>query len=637
MTRRRLDGDLVALAGLLLLVVLRFAPDWLRGVTPFWGDLTYLHQPWRAYDAELLAAGRLPWWNPFLYFGMPQAASMQDSLFYPGTAPFFLFGFPVALALFEAVHYWLAGALAYLWLRSWRLARPAAFGGAALFAFSGLMLSREPFLNHLAVLALAPALALFFRRGALLCVTLALSFLGGYPPFLVGGAVSAWALAAAQAPARARAFWAGASRAWLTAGLGAAALAACLLLPAAELVGISRRAAGVGLDEALAYGFSPRDLLHWVSPLLAPGSAPAVEWWKCCYLGFVGLACAAAGLWTLPRRRALALAGAVAAVVALTLGGSNPASAWLWANLPPLRFIRYPGNTAYLAALPLAALAAAGLQRAGARMRRLAVGALCLELAASAWGAMPRAPAALLTSKGPLAARLQAELSGRRYLLSPRALESTSGENAYAWRHRLFGLSNAPLKLRAAANFGEPLVPRANYELMDRLLSAGGAAAVAPALPWLDVGALLTPKAGEPLWASAPIEGAAGARLLSSQEGGALPAAADFPQDRGRPLAVERRREDAFSVRGAGAGWVFVAEPLYPGWSVWLETPRGPGMTRALPALGPFQKAAVPEGPWTLHWRYEPASAARGLALTLAAAGLLASYWYNRARKSDEP
>jgi hypothetical protein len=52
--------------------------------------------------------------------------------------------------------------------------------------------------------------------------------------------------------------------------------------------------------------------------------------------------------------------------------------------------------------------------------------------------------------------------------------------------------------------------------------------------------------------------------------------------------------------------------------------------------LGPFQKVAVPDGPWALHWRYEPASFSRGLLLTLAAAGLLASYWYNRARKADE-
>ena len=124
-----MDRDLRSLAGLAVIVALRWMPDWLRGLTAFWGDLTYLHQPWRAFDAELLAAGRLPLWNPYLYLGMPQAAAMQDGLYYPGSAPYWIFGFATATAVFQAFHYWLAGALAYLALRSMRLLPAAAFGG----------------------------------------------------------------------------------------------------------------------------------------------------------------------------------------------------------------------------------------------------------------------------------------------------------------------------------------------------------------------------------------------------------------------------------------------------------------------------------------------------------------------------
>src|SRR5262249_8238443 len=107
--RARPVGEAWAPAILAGMALVPFLGAWLKGQLPYWGDLTYIHHPWRAYAAQLLRAGRLPLWNPYLYFGMPQAASMQDGLFYPGTTPFFIFGFPAGLALFHAVHYALAG------------------------------------------------------------------------------------------------------------------------------------------------------------------------------------------------------------------------------------------------------------------------------------------------------------------------------------------------------------------------------------------------------------------------------------------------------------------------------------------------------------------------------------------------
>lgn len=644
--RARLDGDLSALGALGALVALRFAPDWLRGQSPFWGDLSYIHQPWRSFDAELLMAGRLPLWNPFLYFGMPEAATMQGGLYYPGTTPYFLLSFASATAFFEVFHYWLAGAFAYLWLRAARLRRGTALGGAVLWALGGLLLSREPFLNHLAVLSVSPALILFFRRPAALALALTLAFFGGYPPFMVGATVCAWALAAASMPREAlerRRFWRAGAQAWVFAGLAACALSAVLLVPALELAARSRRSAGVELAEALKYGFYPRDLLQWVSPLLVGSFQPAVEWWKCCYLGFLGCFCAMSGFVCLPRRRAAALAAAIGAVFLLILGGANSVSSWLWAHVPPLRFIRYPGNMAYLAALPLSALAAGGLQRV--RYRSWLVMALCAELTLTALQAMPRAPRALLSSAGPLVRRLQGELGGHRYLLSPRALEVHGGRDPFDWRHRLYGLTNAPFKLRAAGNFGEPLVPRANYELMDALLSAPGAAAAAAFFPWTDVTALLTPEPVSALglapvegalWAESRFAQAAGGWLLSPEDGAALPTVIAAPNVRRSALAVARPREDALSARGDGEGWAFLSETLYPGWNAWLETPLGPGIVRALPALGPFQKFPVPAGPWTLHLRYDPPTFRWGLATTIITAWLFGAYWYNRARDAHE-
>ena len=68
---------------------------------------------------------------------------------------------------------------------------------------------------------------------------------------------------------------------------------------------------------------------------------------------------------------------------------------------------------------------------------------------------------------GPLhGAGSKAKAEGR-YLLSPLALERHAGADVVDWKTRLYGLTNAPYRLRAAGNFGEPLTLRASYGMMD--------------------------------------------------------------------------------------------------------------------------------------------------------------------------
>jgi hypothetical protein len=621
-----------------------FAPVWLRGRSPFWGDLTYLHQAWRASPAQLIQAGRAPLWEPSLYLGMPMAGSQQGGLLYPPTLVYYFFGFADATALFHFLHYFLAGWLTALWLRSLRLSWGACAAGGISLAFGGLMISRVPFLNHLAALAWMPALALLFRRPAPLAAALSLMFLAGYPTFIPGAAAAAWAVALALRTRRGPgpAAWAAD---WAAAGALALALSAAQLLPALELAALSRRSGGVERAEALLWSFSPGDLRQWLSPLFVPLSSfhPAVDWWKCVYLGAAACAAAGLGLLRLPRARAAALAAALAVVAVLLLGGGNPASAFLWAHFPPLRFVRYPGNLAYLALLPLTALVGAGFARA-ARAPLLAV-VMAAELLACGWAATPTAPRALFTEAGPLVRTLQEKLGGARYLLSPRALEAGRGIDVTDWKTRLYGLTNAPYRLRAVANFGEPLVPRENYRFMDRVFSASGADEAASWMPWADASLLLTPEApaptprlapdGRALWTLSRLTApAAPAQQFGPGEGAALPAGIPaVAPPLGRPLVLERPREDRFSVSGSGAGWAYVAEPLYPGWTAALETPRGSGAVEPLPALGPFQKVPVPAGPWTIRFRYDPASWRWGVLVSALALLAFGSYWYHRASR----
>ncbi len=637
---RRVPPEAFVAAFLAAGIVALLGGAWARGLTVFWGDLTYLHHGWRAAPAMLVASGRAPLWEPSLYFGMPMAGAMQGGLFYPPTVFFYFFGFATATALFQALHLFAAAWLCALWLRSWRVSWGASAGGALIFAFGGLMIARLPFLNHLAVLSWAPGLALFFRRPAGLALVLALMALAGYPTFIPGCAAAAWALALAAGSRRAS--WAGALGGWAAAGAGALALSAVQLAPGLELAARSRRAAGVGLDEAMTWSFAPGDFLQWIGPLATGLDRfhPAIDWWKCVYLGAAGLLAVAAGAAVLPRRRAAVLLAALGAVAALILGSTNPASAALWREVGVLRFVRYPGNLSYIAFLPLAALAAAGFS---SRRFGPALVLVCgLELLALGRSATPLAPRSIFVQAGPLARAMQESLDGGRYLISPKALQASKGADVFDWKQRLYGLTNAPYRLRSAANFGEPLVPASSYAVMDALLSLPSADAAAGWMPWIGASRLLTPSTpasprlepeGGALWAISRRKGpSALIWKLSPRSGDSLPAQwPATPPPLGTPLAQSRAREDRFETSGEGAGWVFAAEPLYPGWTARLVTPGGERRAEILPALGAFQKIQTPEGPWTIRWRYEPASFAAGLLLTCAALAAFAASWYHRA------
>ncbi len=619
---RRPTPDVAAVLLLAAFCAAAFLPFWLRGLTSFWGDLSYIHRPWRVFDAQCLQAGRVPLWDPYLYFGMPAAAAMQDSLFYAGTAPFFVFSFPTALAFFQLAHYALAGALAFLWLRGEGLRRTSALVGAMLYAVGGLMIANQGFLNHLAVLSLLPAVLLCHRSTGLVALLLSLAFFAGYPPFWLG-VLLLFALKSRRSPPRA-------------AGsvLLALVLSAVLLLPAAQLVLHSRRSAGVELAEALRFGYSARDLLGWISPTLVGRTFdPGVDWYRTSYLGFAGFVLFVIGVVRLRDRR-WGLVAWISFVLLLTLGETFTPSRLLWAHFPPLRFVRYPGNVAYLALPAFVFAAAAGFGKLKSPLRLLAAVAVCVELLVSAWRGFAPAPRSLWSTRGPAVSALQARLDGHRFLLSPRALEADTGRGVQDWAWRLYGLAAAPYRLSEAAGFGEPLVPRASYELMDLLLSQKSARDAAAYFPWCDILYLLTPAPvpgapalrheGDALWSFERFAGSpapARAYWLPGQEGAALPEAPATPSlPAARALAAASPREDRVEVEAdTPAGWVYLSQPRFPGWRAYLETPLGAGLSAAAPALGPFQKLPVPAGPWRLTLLYLPETFRAGVCVTVAA------------------
>ncbi|MFA6029921.1 MAG: hypothetical protein WC969_08715 [Elusimicrobiota bacterium] len=646
--RLRLDGRIL-LAALALLLLALLGPVYLSGRAHFWGDLTYLHHPWRVLVAQSLARGELPLWNRFAYLGMPLAGEMQCAAWYPLSVPFGLFAFPTALGVFQALHLALAAFFAFLWLRRLRAAPAAAAGGAALLMLCGGLASRLPFLNHLSTLALLPALGLFAGSTAPLGLALACAFLGGYPPMAAGAAFAAFLF---EAWAGGRSGLAACARRWLGAAFLAAGLSALLLLPGLALSSASRRGGGMELAETLSWSFAPRDLVQLLPPPLIPAgelSAP-LNWWKTAYLGFGAWAAVLAGVFALGS--SALFAGAYAGgTLLLMLGGSNPLSRALWTWLPPLRYIRYPGNTAYLL-IPLAALLAArGLNRR--RGAWLWSAALALELLVYAVRSQPVVPRGYFADPGPLVEVLRVELDGHRYLPSPRALQWQRGSGVaaegafYDLKHRLYGLTNVPFRLESVGNFGEPLVPAPQYAFMDLLYRQPGLAALARLLPWADARVVLTRERlpsgelsylGDSVWQLYRAPESQRALWFDEASGAAIPASAESPAPdyrRGRPLPFSREGENRLRVRWEteSPGWLYLAEPLGPGW-----TARGPGgALEAEPAMTAFRKLRAAAGRSEVLFRYDPASWRAGRALTLLVLMVLAAYWYNRARSFSGP
>lgn len=201
------------IASLLLTHVffLEYRPGLHRVEIPY--DLKNFHYPILDYAYQSLSEGRLPQWDPSLYSGLPFAANIQAALFYPPSWALFAASAPRPRLRYQQVedfvflHVGLAFVLCFAWLR-WRRLHPlAAFTGAAIFAFSGHMMTQ---LQHQGIVTGNAWLPLAFwgvdhaardHRWQPLwktAVASALAFLAGFTTFWSVFAVATLAFAAAQ-------------------------------------------------------------------------------------------------------------------------------------------------------------------------------------------------------------------------------------------------------------------------------------------------------------------------------------------------------------------------------------------------------------------------------------------------------
>jgi hypothetical protein len=366
------------LVGLGVLVAVTFPETLTVGADRLPGVDASIHYAWEIVTRSALAEGTLPFWDPYVFGGMPHLADIQSNVFYPPALVLRWLPPTVFLAGMALLHVWLLGAGALLlarvagmgWLAAATVAVAVALGGSTA---ARLHNGHLVVLNSVAWLPLALALAILSVRRARLLPHAALvlvvvcQFLAGYAQgtMYLAAAVAAWFLYAAVWPEPSlpgSSTRRGQALAQL-AVLGALALGlvAFQLVPLAGLLGEASRTAGIPYEEAVANGWSVRDLAGLFWPFVGVEAEPAVRFLadRATYVGWV-LACAApfAFLDRAGWRLAVFFALLAAVAVAMALGDTLPFYRAHHALFPGLR---EPGRFLFLATVALAGVGGLGL------------------------------------------------------------------------------------------------------------------------------------------------------------------------------------------------------------------------------------------------------------------------------------
>ena len=305
--------DLFALLAWSVAVAIVFRDCVLFGGALFYFDITELNYPYRAFLFRELSAGRLSFWLPNLYCGLPLFSESQAGYFHP--LKYFLYPWMATWRAFNldtVLSVWLAGAGTYGWLRR-HVGTVGALTGAAIVGLGGYTWAHLIHTSMINALASVP-FAIWalesawdggrYRAVALGAIALAFQVFAGHlqDTILTGSALGVYTLIRASGEQRTRArlhVLGTAAGMVVLAGL----ISAVQWVPSKELLDRSPRAGGLTWDNQ-TYGSWHPQLLPTLILHEAYGSrARDTDWMDGFYpyhemdgyLGLVGLFLAAVG------------------------------------------------------------------------------------------------------------------------------------------------------------------------------------------------------------------------------------------------------------------------------------------------------------------------------------------------------
>jgi hypothetical protein len=137
-------------------------------------------KPWAMFNGDELAAGRVPWWNPWNGAGCPHFANYQSAVFSIFSLPGYLLATKAALLAAPFLKLFALGFFTFLFLKKLRLRQIPALIGATAFMFGGhnILLLSFP---HVGAQAVLPAGCYFVECALQRFEIWARSFAGSTP------------------------------------------------------------------------------------------------------------------------------------------------------------------------------------------------------------------------------------------------------------------------------------------------------------------------------------------------------------------------------------------------------------------------------------------------------------------------
>ncbi len=392
MRRGTLLADTISLVSLLALVFLFFWKIALTNLILAGLDLFAYFYPYREYAAQVIRAGHLPLWNPYLFLGVPFLANIQSAVLYPLNLLFLWFPAPKMVAYSIALHIFLAGVFTYLYARrALKMSPWGALVAAVVFALSGFLGAQGEHVNQLSVFAWLPLLLLLFHEayrqqsviyGLFASLVVGLQFLAGHAQasFINLSALGCYAIYLSLKRGGGRRTPIGrALGLFVGVTLLGAGLAAAQLLPTLELSRLSLR--GGGLTYRQAVSFSLRPALLPLSLLPSLDHSPFSE-----YIAYVGITPILLASLALLRKREGVFFGALTFLgIFLALGLYNPFYYLLYRLVPGFSLFRVPARWLFLYTFGMAILSGLGMEEWG-------------DMSQASWRAMRASRSALLVA-----------------------------------------------------------------------------------------------------------------------------------------------------------------------------------------------------------------------------------------------
>ncbi|MBW2064744.1 MAG: YfhO family protein [Deltaproteobacteria bacterium] len=311
LTKRIFNRDGFALLILILLVVLFFGRVLFSEKVLYGSDFVTQFYPWKKFIYDSIRSdGSIPFWNPYLFSGVPFISNIQASMFYPLGFLYYLIPPEAAYVYSTVLHCILGAVFMYSFLRSLSVSPAGSFVSSIVFILNGFFMGHlyAGHLSFVQVYIWIPLIFFFmcryvktrdYRYAILSGLTLGVQILGGFPQ-LSFYTILALLLFSCY---RCIIFWRdhdpkGAMR--LSLGFGilvvtGLALAAVQVLPTMEFAGLSTRSGGVSYAFATYDSLHPKELLAFLVPYIFGSPVDGTYWrspevwhfWETC--GYVGI------------------------------------------------------------------------------------------------------------------------------------------------------------------------------------------------------------------------------------------------------------------------------------------------------------------------------------------------------------